>query len=57
MGRPPLKKDSVTKATMVRLTEETRERIEAVVGPNKMAVFIRDAIERELQRREAGQND
>jgi hypothetical protein len=53
MGRPPLSKDSGTKLTGVRLTDELRARIEAVVGPNKMAVFIREAIENELARREA----
>ena len=48
MGRPPLN----VKPTMVRLTEETRQRIEALAGPNRMAEFIRDAIEAELMRRE-----
>jgi hypothetical protein len=38
---------------MVRLTEDVRRRIEAVAGPNRMAAFIREAIEGELQRREA----
>ncbi len=37
---------------MVRLTEETRQRIEAVAGRNRMAEFIREAIEAELTRRE-----
>lgn len=48
MGRPPLN----VKETKVRLTDEQRQRIEALVGPNRMAVFIREAIERELARRE-----
>lgn len=48
MGRPPLN----VKPTMVRLTEEIRQRIEAVAGPNRMAVFIRDAIEEKLRREE-----
>lgn len=52
MGRPPLKKDAQTKPTMVRLTEDTRQRIEAVAGKNRMAVFIREAVEVELERRE-----
>jgi hypothetical protein len=38
---------------MVRLTEDVRRRIEAVAGPNRMAAFTREAIEGELQRREA----
>ncbi len=48
MGRPPLN----VKPTMVRLTEAVRARIIALVGPNRMAEFIREAIERELKRRE-----
>jgi hypothetical protein len=50
MGRPPLN----VKETKVRLTDEQRQRIEAIVGKNRMAAFIRDAIEHELERREAG---
>ena len=45
------------KPTMVRLTDEVRRRIEAVVGPNRMAVFIREAIEAELKRREKSKKD
>jgi len=52
MGRPPLKANVETKATMVRLTEDVRQRIEALVGPNQMAAFIREAVEAELRRRE-----
>lgn len=52
MGRPPLNKDSKTTLTGIRLTDETRDRIEALVGPNQMAAFIREAIEAELKRRE-----
>lgn len=55
MGRPPLNKDSGTRLTGVRLTEETRARIVALVGDNRMAAFIREAIERELERREQQQ--
>lgn len=46
MGRPPL---NVTKLT-VRLTDEQRRRIEGVVGPNRMAAFIRDAVDEKLER-------
>lgn len=56
MGRPPLKANVETKPTMVRLTEDTRQRIEAVAGKNRMAVFIREAVENELDRREAETN-
>jgi predicted DNA-binding protein len=48
MGRPPLN----LKETKVRLSEDTRQRIEAIVGPNRMAAFIRMAIERELRQAE-----
>lgn len=49
MGRPPLN----VKETKVRLTDEQRQRIEALVGKSRMATFIREAIDRELERREA----
>lgn len=49
MGRPPLH----VKETKVRLTDEHRSRIEAIVGPNRMASFIREAIEEKLEREEA----
>ena len=52
MGRPPLKKDVETKPTLVRLPADVRQRIEAVAGPNRMAVFIREAIDEALERRE-----
>lgn len=54
MGRPPLH----VKETKVRLTDEQRQRIEALVGQNRMAAFIREAVENELERREnPGQAD
>ena len=49
MGRPPLN----VKPTLVRLTQEALDRIEKIVGPNKRAAFIRDAVDNELERREA----
>ena len=53
VGRPPLNDNPLnTKPTMVRLTVAVRQRIEALVGPNRMAVFIREAVEAELKRRE-----
>lgn len=48
MGRPPLN----VKETKVRLSEDARRRIEALVGQNRMAEFIREAVEKELDRRE-----
>lgn len=48
MGRPPLN----VKMTSVRLTMDERERIVALVGQRGMAEFIREAVEKELRRRE-----
>lgn len=48
MGRPSMQ----IKATVVRLPEEVRERIRELVGDSGMAQFIREAVERELKRRE-----
>ncbi len=47
MGRPPLG----MKPTTVRLTAETLRRIAALVGNRRIASFIREAVENELQRR------
>ncbi len=48
MGRPPLG----MKPTTIRLPVETLQRIEKLVGNRRLAVFIREAVEKELQRRE-----
>ena len=48
MGRPPLN----VKDIKIRLSPDTRSRIEALVGNYQIAAFIREAIERELMRRE-----
>ncbi len=48
MGRPPLG----MKPTTVRLPAETIQRIESLVGNRRIAVFIREAVENELRRRE-----
>ena len=40
------------KPMMVRLPKGTPERIDAVAGKNRRAEFIREAVERELKRRE-----
>ncbi|AJA10257.1 hypothetical protein SKP52_16925 [Sphingopyxis fribergensis] len=48
MGRPPLG----MKATTIRLSMDTIRRIEAQVGNRQLAKFIREAVERELRRRE-----
>ena len=48
MGRPPLG----LKATQVRLPEGMAGRIDALVGTQRRAQFIREAIEAELERRE-----
>jgi predicted DNA-binding protein len=39
---------------VIRLSAETRERIEALVGKRGVAALIREAVERELTRREKG---
>jgi len=52
MGRPPLSKKSETVKTTIRMTGEIRDRITAVTDENGIAEFIREAIERELKRRE-----
>ena len=48
MGRPPLG----MKPTTIRLSVDTIRRIEAVVGNRRLALFSREAVENELQRRE-----
>lgn len=49
MGRPPLG----VRATKVRLTDDQLRRIDQLVGSRRMAAWIRDAIDRELERQEA----
>ena len=48
MGRPP-----IGKFTAVRLSDEMLARIDALAAKGKRADFIREAVERELERREA----
>lgn len=48
VGRPKMD----VKATVVRLPEGVGERIDALCGKNRRAEFIREAVERELSRRE-----
>lgn len=48
MGRPPLG----MKPTTIRLSLDTIQRIEKLVGNRRLAVFIREAVENELERRE-----
>jgi metal-responsive CopG/Arc/MetJ family transcriptional regulator len=48
MGRPPLG----LKSTVVRLPEGLAERIDELVGKQRRAAFIRDIVEREVERRE-----
>jgi hypothetical protein len=47
-GRP----DMNVKPTVIRLPAGMPERIDAIAGPNKRAEFIREAVEKELKRRE-----
>jgi predicted DNA-binding protein len=53
MGRPPLK----VKSTVVRLPEGLGERIDKLVGPQRRAAFIREIVEREVERLEKKQSD
>ena len=48
MGRPPLNVEE----TKVRLNAGAKQRIAALVGENRMAAFIREAVEEKLQREE-----
>lgn len=50
MGRPPLG----LKPTLVRLSPDALARIDEIAGANRRAEFIREAVERELARREKG---
>lgn len=49
MGRPPLK---ASVKFNVRLTDEQRQRIEAIVGNYGIAAFIREAVDEKLEREE-----
>lgn len=40
------------KPMLVRLPKGMAERIDEIAGPNRRAEFIREALERELERRE-----
>jgi predicted DNA-binding protein len=40
------------KPTTIRLSLDTIQRIEKLVGNRRLAVFIREAVENELKRRE-----
>jgi len=48
MGRPPLG----VKSTVVRLPKGLGERIDALVGRQRRAAFIREVVEREVERQE-----
>lgn len=52
MGRPPLG----VKTTVVRLPEGLAERIDDLIGPNRRAKFIREIVEREVERLEGEKN-
>lgn len=53
MGRPPLN----VKPMLVRLPEGVAEKIDELAGPNRRAEFIREAVEREIKRRERKPRD
>lgn len=52
MGRPPLKASVPTHKMLLRMPEDLRSRITAIVGEGQVAAFIREAVENELARRE-----
>tara|TARA_R110000868_G_scaffold142538_4_gene359959 strand:- start:479 stop:676 length:198 start_codon:yes stop_codon:yes gene_type:complete len=49
MGRPPLG----VKITVIRLPEGLAERIDDLIGPNRRAKFIREIVEREVEKLES----
>jgi len=49
MGRPTLN----VRETKVYLTDDLIDRVKALVGTYGMSKFIREAVERELERRES----
>lgn len=49
MGRPPLG----VRTTVIRLPEGLAERIDDLMGPNRRAKFIRDIVEKEVERLES----
>jgi metal-responsive CopG/Arc/MetJ family transcriptional regulator len=49
VGRPPLN----VKPILVRLPNDVPERIDAIAGKNRRGEFIREAVQKELERREA----
>lgn len=52
MGRPPLH----LKPRLIRLSQRAIEEIEALVGKNRLSQFVREAIDREIERRKSLQN-
>lgn len=52
MGRPPLG----VRATTIRLSVQIIARIERLVGPNRLATFVREAVEEKLARDEHGES-
>lgn len=52
MGRPPIKRDMKVKATTLWLHRPVVDRIIELVGKQGLSEFARDALERELRRRE-----
>lgn len=52
MGRPALSKKDVTVKTTLRFTQGVLDRIEALAGPNRVATFVREAVEEKLKRGE-----
>lgn len=49
MGRPNLH----VKPTVIRLTDAMAKKIDELAGKNRRSEFIREAVEREIERRES----
>lgn len=50
MGRPPLKRDLVTIPIVLRLPADVVTRLNAAADANRRNIFIRELVERELDR-------
>ena len=50
MGRPPLKRNTETVVTTIRLSADVAQRIDDLAGPNKRGEWIRRVITKELRK-------
>lgn len=52
MGRPALKAKVKTEAVLIRLPADILSAVDELAGPNKRGEFVREAVDREIKRRE-----